>query len=434
MALPLLDSLLPRGAGGAESARVVPNRVAFFYVPNGIHMSAWTPGSQGMDFELPPTLEPLKPFRKNLLVLSGLAQDTARAHGDGPGDHARAGACFLTGVHPVKTAGANIRAGVSVDQVAAGIVGKNTRFPSLELGCDPGLQSGNCDSGYSCAYSANISWKSESTPMAKEVNPRLLFERLFTNGERKEVAESRGRRRNGRKSILDFVLDDARRLRERLGAADRHKLEEYLSSVEEVEGRLVRHEKEREKPPLMPKPGGTPGAYRDHIRLLFDLLSLAFQGDLTRIATFMYANEGSNRSYPFIGVKEGHHNLSHHQNDPVKQGKLQKINQFHMEQFAHFLGKLESIREGEGTLLDHTMLVYGSCIGDGNRHNHNELPILLAGGGCGTLSPGRHIRYNRNTPLNNLYLSLLDRMDSSTDTLGDSTGRLPRLYGEGRGF
>jgi len=321
-----------------------------------------------------------------------------------------------------------------VDQVAAGIVGKNNRFPSLELGCDPGLQSGNCDSGYSCAYSANISWKSESTPMAKEVNPRLLFERLFTNGERKEVAESRGRRRNGRKSILDFVLDDARRLRERLGAADRHKLEEYLSSVEEVEGRLVRHEKEREKPPPMPKPGGTPGAYRDHIRLLFDLLALAFQGDLTRIATFMYANEGSNRSYPFIGVKEGHHNLSHHQNDPVKQGKLQKINQFHMEQFAHFLGKLESIREGEGTLLDHTMLVYGSCIGDGNRHNHNELPILLAGGGCGTLSPGRHIRYNRNTPLNNLYLSLLDRMDSSTDTLGDSTGRLPRLYGEGRGF
>jgi hypothetical protein len=410
----------------------LPKRMGFLYVPNGAHMSDWTPKDVGTDFKLPFILEPLEPYREDILILTGLAQDNAHAKGDGGGDHARSLACFLTGTHPKKTDGADIKAGVSVDQVAAGRIGKATRLPSLELGCDRGAQSGNCDTGYSCAYSSNISWRSESTPMPKEVNPRLVFERLFANHKPGEVASSRARRERYRQSILDFVAEDAQQLKSRLGRNDQRKLDEYLTSVRELETRIARAEKgdgpAEPDPSGMARPLGIPPEFQEHIRLMADLMVLAFQGDVTRISTFMLANEGSNKSYAFIDVPEGHHDLSHHGGDAKKQEKIRTINRFHLTQFAYLLGKLKAIKEGDGTLLDNSMIVYGSGISDGDRHNHDDLPIVLAGRCGGSIQPGRHVKYPT-TPLNNLYLSMLDRLESPTDKLGDSTGRLPNLDG-----
>ena len=452
MALPCLDamlprSLVPRSALLADEVRkAAPVRMAFFYVPNGVHVPLWEPTGEGAEFTLPTTLEPLTPVKDDLLVLSGLTADKARPNGDGAGDHARAASAFLTGAQPRKTHGADIHVGVSVDQVAAELVGHTTRFPSLELGCDRGPQAGNCDSGYSCAYSANISWKTPSTPMAKEIDPRLVFERLFPNHSRVEAAESRARRERLRKSVLDFVEEDATRLRQRLGATDQRKLDEYFTAVREIERRIERSEQDAKEDlaaqdtagakvkAKLNCPEGIPKEYGEHIRLLADLLAIAFQANLTRVATFMMANEGSNRSYPFLGVPDGHHDLSHHGGDKEKLSKIGKINRFHMEQFAYFIQKLKSLPEGDGTVLSNSMILYGSAIGDGNRHNHDELPILLLGQGGGTLEPGRHVRYPQNTPLNNLYLSMLDRMSTSVDQLGDSTGRLPRLSSETRAF
>ena len=436
VALPLFDAMLPataftpfgRALQAAETAKQAPNRAAFLYVPNGIHMPDWTPAKVGADFDLPPILAQLEKFKPDFMILSGLAQDGARAHGDGGGDHARAMASFLTGCHPRKTHGADIKAGVSADQVAAQKIGQRTRFASLELGCEPGAQNGNCDSGYSCAYSANSSWKTESTPVAKEVNPRLVFERLFSDGSEGLSEAARAKRTAARKSVLDFVLEDATQLKGRLGANDQRKLDEYLTTVRELERRINRAEQASGQGlPNFAKPAGVPADYGEHIRLMADLMVLAFQSDLTRVSTFVLANEGSNKSYAFIGVSEGHHDLSHHGNDKEKQAKISKINQFHVAQLAYFLDKLQSTPDGDGTLLDHAMIAYGSAIGDGNAHNHDNLPILLAGRGCGTLSPGRHVRYEHETPLNNLWLSLLDRMDSPIDKLGDSTGRLKEL-------
>lgn len=431
VALPWLEAMAPAAAlAGSASKSAPPLRMAFLYVPNGVHLPDWTPATEGADFVLPPTLQPLAPFQDQLLVLSGLSQDNGFAHGDGAGDHARALASFLTGAHPRKTDGANIKAGISVDQLAAQKVGRTTRLPSLELGCDRGAQSGNCDSGYSCAYSSNISWSSESTPVAKEINPRLVFERLFSNGVAGEQGASRARRERYRASILDFVTEDARQLRHRLGRTDGRKVDEYLTSIREIERRIETASQDNEPDaPDYPMPEGIPSDFQTHARLLADLMALAFQGDLTRISTFMLANEGSNRSYKEIGVPDGHHNLSHHGGDPEKHRKLAQINTFHIEQLAYLVGKLQAIREGDGTLLDNLMLVYGSGIGDGNRHNHNDLPVLLIGSGGGTIQPGRHIQYARNTPMNNLFLSMLDRMGAEVDSLGDSRGRLWGLEG-----
>jgi hypothetical protein len=324
--------------------------------------------------------------------------------------------------------------GISVDQVAAQEVGHLTRLSSLEVGCESGQQSGNCDSGYSCAYSSNISWRSESTPMAKETNPRAVFERLFGPGGA-EGLEARERRRAERRSILDFVLEDARSLRGKLGPTDRKKLDEYLASVREVERRIERFEKVASAaPPEESRPAGMPKDYGEHIRVMGDLIALAFQADVTRVATFMIANEGTNRSYKEIGVPEGHHDLSHHGGDAAKQAKIAQINRFQVAGLAYLLGKLKSIHEGEGTLLDASMVVMGSGLSDGNRHNHDDLPLLLAGRGAGTLSPGRHVRYAKDTPLNDLYLSLLDRMEVRREHLGDSKGRLPMLYGAARSY
>ncbi len=421
LALPWLEAMGPLSAwADATAAKRAPNRMAFVYVPNGVHMPAWRPTSEGASFQLSATLEPLAAYKDELLVLTGLTVDKARPNGDGPGDHARAMSAFLTGCQPFKTNGANIHAGVSVDQAAALRVGAQTRLASLEIGCEGGGMAGNCDSGYSCAYSSTISWRTATTPNPKIVNPRQVFNRLF-------AAETQTRRTQDRRSILDFVREDAGALQVQLGSNDRRKLDEYLAAVRDVEQRIQRAEAlPRAQVPRYTTPDRTP-AYQEQIRMLADLLALAFQTDSTRIATFVFANEGSNRPYPFLEVREGHHDLSHHQNDPVKQAKLATINRFHVTQLAYLLGKLKAVREGDGTLLDHCMIVYGSGIDDGNRHNHDDLPILFAGKAGNSVRTGRHVRYRNNTPLNNLWLAMLDRMGSSVDALGDSTGRLPNL-------
>jgi hypothetical protein len=316
VALPMLEAMvspmkvLAETAAGAASAR--PLRMAFIYVPNGANMMDWTPTAEGTEFELPPILEPLKPHQKDFQVLSGLAHRKADPNGDGAGDHARASATFLTGMQARKTAAVDIRVGVSVDQVAAAKVGKLTRLPSLELGCDKGQQAGSCDSGYSCAYQFNLAWKSDATPLPPEVDPRLVFERLFSNGVAGESDEARARRQRNHKSILDFALDDARSLRSKLGATDRRKLDEYMTSVREIEQRIEQAEKFAASVPDYKKPTSIPRDYAEHMRVLSDLMTLAFQTDSTRVATFMVAHDGSNRSYPFVGVSDGHHDLSHH--------------------------------------------------------------------------------------------------------------------------
>jgi hypothetical protein len=430
IALPVLESMMPGlavASSAASAAKPLPKRMAFVYVPNGVNMADWTPKSVGSDFQLPPTLEPLQAHQKDLLVLSGLAHDTGRAYADGAGDHARASATFLTGCRARKTPGADIKVGVSVDQIAAGKIGNLTRLPSIELGTDKARLAGNCDSGYSCAYSFNISWKGEATPMPPEVDPRLVFDRLFGNGQSGEMAEARIKRDRYKKSILDFALDDARKLKSDLGYTDRRKLDEYLTAVRELEQRIERANSFAATLPDYNRPTGVPKAYEDHLKLMFDLLALAFQTDTTRISTFIMAHDGSNRQYPFIGVRDGHHDLSHHQNDEEKLAKIAKINRFHTTQFAYFLEKLKSIREGDGTLLDNCMIVYGSGLGDGNRHNHDNLPVLVAGKGGGTIQTGRHVRLAKETPMTNLFMSMLDRVGAPVDRIGDSTGLLPQL-------
>jgi hypothetical protein len=429
IALPFLEAMMPAWAIAGSAAKTAPKRMAFFYIPNGAHMPDWTPTAEGPNFSIPFTLEPLKPFKDNLTVLSGLTLNNARPLGDGPGDHARAMSAFLTGAHPRKTHGADIKVGVSVDQVAAQKIGQQTKFPSLEIGCEEGKQAGNCDSGYSCAYSSNLSWRTESTPNAMEINPRLVFERLFSNQAKGDVDANRAKRERYKKSILDFVKEDARRLKKTLGGPDQRKLDEYLSSLRELEVRIVRASQlpEAKAPNGLIIPGGVPQDYQEHLRLMSDLLVLAFQADLTRLATFVYANDGSNRSYRMINVSEGHHDLSHHGGNKEKQEKIRQINRFHISQFAYLLEKMKAVQEGEDTLLDNSMLVMGAGISDGNRHNHDELPILLAGKGGGTLKPGRHVRFSKDTPLTNLYLAMLDRLGVPLERFGDSKGKLEGL-------
>jgi hypothetical protein len=426
IALPWLESMGPLKAWANQTpgGNRTPNRMAVVYVPNGKNMAVWTPSADGTDFTLPKTLEPLQSVKEYLNVMTGLTVDKARPHGDGGGDHARAMSAFLTGAQPRKTDGNDIRAGVSFDQVAASRIGDQTRLPSLEIGCDTGAMAGNCDSGYSCAYSSTISWRSATTPVPKLNNPRLIFDRLFSSGSDAD----RARRDRNRRSILDFVREDTASLTPRLSANDQRKLDEYLVAIRDIEQRIERAARLPEPPrPSMAQPAGVPNNHQEHIRLLADLMVLAFQADITRICTFVFANEGSNRPYPFIQVSEGHHDLSHHGRDARKLEKIATINRFHVSQYAYLLERLKNVREGDGTLLDHCMIAYGSGNSDGDRHNHDDLPILVAGRGNGTIRTGRHIRYGQNTPLNNLWLSMLDRMGSPVDVLGDSTGRLANL-------
>ena len=425
LALPLLDAMRPALAAPASPGRA-PVRLSFVYVPNGIIMPDWTPAEPGAAYTFPRILKPLEPFREDVLVLSGLAHVNANELGDGPGDHARAAACFLTGVHPRKTAGADIRNGVSADQIVAEALANQTRLPSLELGCEESRTVGNCDSGYSCAYTNSISWRAATTPMPPETNPRLAFERLFGDLDTADPA-ARERRARERTSILDIVAERSRELMGRLGPADRRKLDEYQYAVREIERQIQRAEKDpRRVVPPIEKPSGIPETFAEYLRLMYDLQAIAFQADLTRVATMMVGREGSLQSYPDIGVPDPHHPLTHHQNNAEWVEKVARINVHHVELFAHFVARLKSTVDGEGTLLDHTMVVYGSAIADGNKHTHEDLPVLLAGRG-GALKTGRHVPYARKTPLTNLYLTLLDRMGVHPETIGDSTGRIEHL-------
>jgi hypothetical protein len=419
LGLPLLEAMLPR-ALAQDPPR--PLRVVFVFMPNGVHVPDWAPAAEGPLDALPYLFEPLAPHRESTLVLSGLTLDGGRAHKDGPGDHARAAASFLTGAHPRKTGGADIEAGVSIDQLLAPALGRSTRFASLELGTEPSAQSGACDSGYSCAYSSNISWRTPTTPLAKDHSPRRVFERLFGDGQALSP-EERARRDRARRSVLDLALDDARRLRARLGGGDRAKLDEYMTAVREVEQRITRAQAaptaDRDDPP--PR---RPADYGEHIRLMYDLTRLAFEADATRVVTFMVGNAGSNRSYHELGVPDGHHDLSHHGRDPEKQEKLRRINRFHVEQLAHFLEGLSRTKDGPGgaTLLDNTLVLFGSGLGDGDRHNHDDLPILLCGRGAGVgARSGRHVRYPAETPLCGLYLWLLGKAGVRAGEFGDAS-------------
>ena len=434
MSLPWLEAMVPGGlskigssALAASTAATTPLRTAFVFIPNGVDPEVWHPTGDGRDYELSSSLAPLAPLREKFSVLSGLAHHNAKALGDGPGDHARSAACFLTGAHPYKTAGRDIEVGVSVDQLAADAIGGRTHLPSLELGCEPALQSGNCDSGYSCAYSANISWRTSRQPNLKEIRPREVFERLFGFGPAEESERARARRMRTRRSILDFVRSDARRLDATLGVEDRHRMDEYRESVRAVERRIEMIERATFDPEAFHsiRPvKGVPTDYREHVRLMNDMLVLAFRLDQTRVASFMLANEGSNRKFPSIGVSEGHHHLSHHKGDLAMIEKIRAINHFQSEMLLDLLQKLDSVEERGGTLLDNSMILYGSAIADGNRHNHDDLPLILAGGGGGTLDPGRHVRYESGTPLSNLFVSMLQRMGVETDRFGDSNGVL----------
>ncbi|HYR57335.1 MAG TPA: DUF1552 domain-containing protein [Chthoniobacteraceae bacterium] len=434
VALPMLDAMIPVKALAGAIAKKSPTRMAFLFVPNGAHMPDWTPAADGADFDLPYILQPLQPHKNELLVLSGLAQDKGRANADGGGDHARSAGSWLTCTQPLKSEGSQIRVGISADQMAAHVAGKETRFGSLELGLEPGRQGGKCDTGYSCAYSNNISWRNESTPMTREINPRLVFERLFSNELPKEQGEVAKRRALYKKSILDFVLDDAKSLSAKVGGRDKQKLDEYLTSIREIEKRVEEAEKivasaDTSVAAGYEVPESIPESYEEHARLMCDMMVLAFQSDVTRVCTFMLANEGSNRSYRNIGVSDGHHSLSHHQGDHAKQMKIREINRFHIRQFAYVLNRLRSIPEGDGTLLDHSMIVYGGGLADGDRHDHDNLPLLLAGRGGGTILPGRHIRYAPETPMANLLVGMLGRMGANVDSFGDSTGTLRGLEG-----
>ena len=420
LALPYLESMFPVRAMAAAGA-TAPVRMACLFFANGAIKDKWKPIGEGSDYQLSPTLEPLANFKNDMIVFGGLTQHHARANGDGGGDHARNASAYLTGAQPKKTNGADITVGQSIDQAIAERVGSQTRLPSIELGIDRGRNAGNCDSGYSCAYSSNISWKTPTTPCAKEVNPRLAFERLF--GNPKTAADMERRNRN-RKSILDFVSDDAKRIQPSLSGADRHKMDEYFSSLRDIEQRVARAEKEPAEVPEMNLPDGVPAQLAEHMNLMYDILTVAFQTDTTRIATLMVADAGSNRTYPEVEVRDGHHELSHHQNDSTKMDQIARIDRYLVERFAYFLTKLKSIKEGEASLLDNSMILYGSAISDGNRHDHHDLPIILAGGGGGTIKSGRHIVHPNETPLNNLFLSMADRMGASLTKHGDSKGKL----------
>ena len=390
-------------------------------------MDEWRPKETGSLKSLPNSLSPLQKHSADFQVISGLNHTKAYANGDGGGDHARANATFLTGCQARKTAGKDIKVGVSVDQIAADAIGDRTKLRSLELSCDGVRRSGKCDSGYSCAYQYNLSWKTESMPMVPESNPRLVFERLFGNASSPTDREGQLKRRVLNKSILDFALEGARNFNKRLSKLDQEKLSEYFTSVRELEKRIEREEKNWEKLPDLKSPVGIPENYRAHLRLMFDMMVLAFQSDSTRISSFLLAHDGSNRSFRDIGVPEGHHSLSHHKNDPEKIKKLAKIDHFYSEQFAYFIDKLSTTQEIDGSrLLDHCMIVFGGGISDGNRHRHSDLPVLLAGGSSHGLTTGRHVDF-QGVPMTNLYLGMLDRAGVQASQVGDSSGHIKDL-------
>ena len=424
VALPSLESLA-RAAAPATGLAVTPSgmplRTAFVAFPNGSNYERWLPTGEGKDFKLNETFAPMAGLRGKFQIVTGLAHDAANDWGDGPGDHARSGASFLTGKHAWKTLGAKLRLGISVDQIAARQVGHLTRIDSLQLGTEAGRMYGSCDTGYACAYQYNLSWASETLPLPPEPNPRAVFERLFGSGSKSESAARVARR----KSVLDFVAEDARSLGGALGRTDRAKVDEYLTGVRRIEEQIQKHERFGVPTPPGAAPAGIPEDYPEHLNLMYDLLAVAFQTDATRVVSYAVAPEGANRPMPHLDISEGYHYLTHHGGNPEKKAKVAKIELWYMEQFARFLAKLDGMKEADGSsVLDNSMIVYGCAIGDGNRHNHDELPVVLAGGGGGSLRPGRHTVVKSGTPMTNLYATMLDRLGVKAERVGDSTGRL----------
>ena len=433
LALPLLDAMVPSSTALAQTAANPVRRLGFIYLPNGVArnftgINYWTPSGEGTGFELSPILSPLAPYRDRLLVLSGLAQHQADAFDDGAnGDHTRGTSSWLTGVHCKRTEGADVRNGISADQIAAKHLGQATALPSLELAIDLNFLGGQCENSYSCAYLNTLAWSSDTTPLPTENNPRIIFERLFGDGGTSEQRLAQAKRNQ---SIIDSVLADLDRLQSSLGTADRTTVTEYLDAVREVERRIQRIEaRDASELPTLERPAGVPDRFDEHVKLMYELQWLAFRSDMTRVTTFMLGRELNFRTYPEIGITEGHHGLSHHQDNPTQLAKYARLNTYQTELFAWFLDKLKSTPEGDGTLLDHSMFLYGAALSNPNLHAHYDLPIAIVGGGAGTLRGGRHLAYRTETPMTNLLLSLLEKAGVPAEKIGDSTGRLELLSG-----
>ncbi len=429
IALPTLESLTPAAraavikvrAGAATTATGMPLRMGFVAFANGSNYERWLPKGVGRDYQLNETFEPMRGLKDKFQIITSLAHDAANNWGDGPGDHARAGASFLTGAHAWKTLGSKLHLGISVDQIAAQQIGHMTRLDSLQLGVEGSRMYGACDTGYPCAYQYNISWASETLPLAPEPDPRVVFEKLFGSGDDQRLKE----RIERRKSVLDFVMDDVESLNRKLGRNDREKVGQYLDGVRKIEKQIEKAEQFKTPDAALEHPGGIPEKHEEHVDLMYDLMAYAFQTDSTRVVSYCVAPEGSNRPFLELGIPEGYHFLTHHQFNQEKVLKVAKIEKWYMQRFARFLRTLDEMKEPDGSsVLDNSMIVYGSGIGDGNMHNHDELPVVLAGGGGGTLTPGRHLQLKDSTPMTNLYVSMLDRMGIEAERVGDSTGKL----------
>ena len=426
VALPLLDAMIPALTAAANTPAKAVRRLAVIYHPNGVIYDKWLPKGAGADFEFSPTLAGLAPFRDQLTIITGLFSDQAEAIGDGGGDHSRASGTYLTGVH-VRRSDSNVENGISMDQIAAKALERETQLSSLQLTLDDSSLVGSCDVGYSCAYSSTLSWLTPTLPLMSENNPRVVFERLFGSSDSTDTRVRVTRLRQDR-SILDAVTDRVRQLQQRLGPTDKTKVDDYLTSVRDVERRLQKAEEQDAKEvPDVARPAGIPDGFEAHAQLMYDLQLLAYQSDLTRVITFMYGREQTARPYPQIGIPEPHHSLTHHQNDPVKMDKCTVIQRYHLKLFAEYLEKLRSTQDGDGSLLDHSIILFGGGISNSDRHTHGPLPTLLVGGGAGTLKGGRHLIYPEHTPLTNLQLTLLDMMGVPTEKIGDSTGQFKEL-------
>jgi hypothetical protein len=424
LALPLLDAMVPALSAVASSAAKPVRRLGFIYTPNGATMAAWTPSGEGPKLDaLSPTLSPLDRLKDQVVVPTGLSQRQAESKGDGNGEHSRGQTVWLSGVHPKRTEGADVEAGITVDQIAAQAIGKDTPLLSLEMALEQNYLVGNCDNGYSCVYWNTISWRTPTTPLPMEVNPRVLFERLFGDGGTPEQRLSQVRED---RSILDSVKESVSTLQGRLGASDRVRVAEYLDSMREIERRIQIAEKQGGESVvnLPDRPIGVPESYDDHAKLMFDLAALAFQADITRVFTLLLGREQTNRAYPWLGVPEAHHSISHHQNDPIRLAKAAKINTYHIELLARFAEKLKSIPDGDGNLLDHSMLLQGGGLSNSDQHSHIDLPLVLVGGGAGTLKGGRHLRFPKDTPMNNLHMAMLEKVGVPVEHFGDATGRV----------
>jgi hypothetical protein len=425
IALPFLDAMTPALAASKLPGET-PVRMMFVYVPNGIMMEHWNPKYEGRLQELPRVLKPLDPLKDDILLLGNLTNHAGRAWLDGPGDHGRCCGSYLTSIHVRKTM-TNILSGVSCDQIVANHIGSKFRFPSLEIGIEDARQAGDCDSGYSCAYTNNLAWKSESQPLPPILNPRQLFERLFGTGVALSP-EARAQQAKLRRSVMDLVIADTKKLQATLGPTDKRKLDEYLTSIREIERQLEKAEQDTTQiNPGMEKPYGIPADFAEHFKLMTDMVTVAFQADLTRVITFIVTREGTSRAYREIGIPDGHHPLTHHRNEPPMMEKVAQINEYHIQQFATWIARLKAIKEGDATMLDNSMIVYGAGLSDGNRHTHEDLPTLVAGRGGKRFKTGQRIVYRRETPLANLFLTMMDRMGVPVEHFGDATGRLDGL-------